>query len=1554
MKKLYTLCLLLAINFVTNAQLTTDYNAKWFLGFNAGATWHTTDVENTFDAGAGFTLGRSFNYNYGRILSFDIRARYLHGYWQGQNTDTSSTFYLNDVLSQGATNYLDTFGYNIRNFQTENYRLAAELVIHANRLRERTRWDAYIFGGIGLTWSQTMGDYLTRDSVNPEYAMYDYDLSKLSKSYIRRTQDEIYETALAGSNKDKFNLNVMPSLGFGFGYQVGKSVTIGFEHKTTFTGIDNFDGVVQTSKYGQDIYHYSNAYIQFRLGGRKKDKIIEDNNESQPPRVTFTNPSRSGNEVGDSAFNVLANINFVFDQENVTFTHNGQFYKNFFYNANSDRFSANVILVSGQNTFELTGVNQFGTDTKSTIVIYKRRLDNNDQPSKIDPPVVSFIQPNNNPLTVNNANYTLIGKVINVGSKSEIQLKYNGVDRSDFTYNTTTKEVRVSLVLNLGNNVVELRGTNSVGTDVKSTTIIYQRQNQDPGPVVYFVDPANSPTTLYANNFVVKGKIFNVSNSQNVMFKQNGTARNSFSFNPTTQDFSCNVVLVPGQNIFELYGTNSTATVSATTNIIYDRQAPKPPVVSITQPSSSNTTASSSNYQFFGTVLNVTQKSQVGLVFNGQNMSNFSFNFNNGQANAALLLVEGNNVVRLLGTNADGMDAKEVVIVYRAAQTLPAPVVTFVNPSSNPMNVNATPYQVNVKIENVQNISGTAVKANGQTIQNYTFNNGLLNVNLNVKEGANVIEVTGTNASGSDSKSSTIFYRKPQTVYPPEVKFIDPAQSPISVNSPSYALEAEVKNVDSKSNIELKINGQATTGFTYSLSSRRMYFGVNLIEGSNLIEIKGMNAAGNDVASTVLVYRKPVPKEAPTVSITHPSRTPYSVSYKNFTVEANVDKVNSANDLTVLVNGQSTGSFNYVANTNKLTLDLVLIEGSNVVKVSATTDGGTASDETNIVYSKPVVVQPPSITYINPSKAYEQVANSSFTLKVRIFRVDNKSQVVLNVNGQVVDPSKYSFDESTKDLTHEMNLNIGTTQFELIVANAGGTVSASSGVKYVKSDVPCDKPIVTINSPVKSPVDVKSAKFNFAFDVTKVNASSDVSMKLNGVPLNGTLNNNLHFQLNAILIVGANVFEVVAVNACGQTNVTTTVNFTEENVPCENPTVNLVMPTLNSSNVDTRQAQIKFGVAGAANVSSISLKVNGQPNVFAYDGSTRTLDATLDLNIGENKILVSATNACGNVSKEISITRINCQAPTLQLVSSNIENGGKTYDDLLDLTLAVGNINDEAQLKVMASGKQVGFNYIHETGLLDIDIPLGYGTIVMTVTATNVCGTKTYTHIVLREKGGRLPAPKVSFKSPIDNPSVVANGILSFEASVTDITSMSQVKVILNNETVAFKLDLALGKVLGAVNLQTGGNDLKIEVVNSTGSAIDSRYITFAQPFVQSKPEITVEMPKAIVTDVKPGLVTISGKVKNLESTNQLVIRMNGRILTNIKKTIVNGELIFTTQVNVQAETELYTLNVRATNSAGVDSKIVQLKLESDVIKARIKKPAPSPIPVRPTGGRKN
>lgn len=386
--------------FGQTSKVDYDNDSRWFWDINTGATWTTTDVKKDFNWGWGLTLGKSFNYNYGRPLSFDIRGRYLGGNWYGQNYDSTNFAYPNQALSNAG--YDSIVGFGVLNHKTRVNQLGIELVIHLNNLRAKTGWDIYGFGGINYTWYQAKGNlYGFNDSI------YRYDeLQSLNQSSVDGLLDGSYESYLDGSSSSAYNAAWMPSLGFGIGYQVGKRFSIGLEHKTTFTLLDNFDGYENsTSKY-KDIFHYTSAYMRFQI--RDHRVVKEDDNTlgnvnnydndntttntNVPPVVDFRNPATSGTTVNSPSYVIKADIRNVAGSNNVIFRQNGNYITNFTFNPSTQKFESSVTLQPGQNIFELTGTNNYGSDQETTIIIYNREQQN--------PPVVTYINPSASPTTV--------------------------------------------------------------------------------------------------------------------------------------------------------------------------------------------------------------------------------------------------------------------------------------------------------------------------------------------------------------------------------------------------------------------------------------------------------------------------------------------------------------------------------------------------------------------------------------------------------------------------------------------------------------------------------------------------------------------------------------------------------------------------------------------------------------------------------------------------------------------------------------------------------------------------------------------------------------------------------------------------------------------------------------------------------------------------------------------------------------------------------------------------------------------------------------------------
>ena len=175
---------------------------------------------------------------------------------------------------------------------------------------------------------------------------------------------------------------------------------------------------------------------------------------------------------------------------------------------------------------------------------------------------------------------------------------------------------------------------------------------------------------------------------------------------------------------------------------------------------------------------------------------------------------------------------------------------------------------------------------------------------------------------------------------------------------------------------------------------------IALIEGSNIISIKGTNNGGTDSKSTIINYRKPQPQSPPTVDITNLSSPSYTSTASNFTLLADVQNVTNAGQIEVKVNGTTTSNFGFNVSSSELKLYMSLKEGANVVDVKATNAGGSASDQATITYRKEVV-QPPSITFTSPTSLDLLSTTTIILVQAKVYRVDSKSQILVKRMGKL-------------------------------------------------------------------------------------------------------------------------------------------------------------------------------------------------------------------------------------------------------------------------------------------------------------------------------------------------------------------------------------------------------------------------------------------------------------------------------------------------------------------------------------------------------------------------
>ena len=1510
-----------------------------YFGLNTGVTWHTSDVQNDeyrIRAG-GFIFGVALNEDYGNAVSFDIRLRGLFGAWRGLDTDTLGLLSPNTTLNNNYGLDNNGPGFAVQNFRAAQAHWALELAIHANSLRERTGIDPYIFGGLSLTTTVTEGDLF-----NSAGNLYDY-ANNPSGSIIENTYTTPLDANGEGGLYDTGISNILPTFGFGVGYYITNRFSVGIEHKSTFFNSDYFDGTTVNQdgiiNGNNDIYHYTGGYLRWNLKAKEQRERERPTTQPTPapnvgaytrgpqqtptpPEVDFTSPSASPFTTDVETITLRANILHVQRAQDVLFTQDGNVNHNFTFNALSNRFQSTVKLKPGTNVFNLRGTNTHGVATDQMIIVYEPK-----QPT-VQPPTVTITDPSNNPHTTNADERMVRATIEHVGQKGDVTLTVNGQTSSNFAFTPTgSGNFSATIPLNVGPNVVKITGKNNYGTASDEVTIIYERKPQEPTiepPVVQISSPHTSPYNVTEENFNLIASVLNVDEKNQIIFRQNGVLNNNFTFNASTTNFGSAVVLKPGANIFQIVATNAAGTDQKTVVINYEIPSPKPPIVSINTPSTSPYSTTSPNQSLIATVLNVDNASQIEMKVNGNNFSQFSFNANTSVLTSVLPLQVGQNVVSVRGTNADGTDIKSTTILYRKPLQDPPPVVNIIEPTVSPYTTEQNVEGILATVDNVTVKNQVNVNINGVNTTNFTFNssNGVVQLNANLILGANTITITGTNAVGADSKSTTILYRKPKEEHPPVVTFVDPTLNPTTVYSATYKVKAKVEHVSSSQDISLVINGVSSSQFTYNTASQLMEFTTSLVTGANLIQITGTNDYGQDTETTTIIYQKIDPILPPVVTITTPTQPSYTVNSSSTPIVVTVLNVAGKNDIDVVVNGSPITNFTYNTSSKVLNFNMSLNEGANEVLIVGQNGAGTAQDNRTIIYEKTQQIDPPLVTFVNPGNPGKEVVNPTFQLIATVDNVDSKNNIQLRFDGQVINPANYSFNTVNKQLTYTANLSFGNNTFEAKGTNAAGVHQANTSVVYLEPEPDCDEPSVAFIQPTQNNSTVAEEEFNVKALVHNVANQNQIQLKLNGEEIGNFAYSMQTHELSrkVNLAEGNNIVEIRVVTDCGVAYTSKLIKYTPPTVICDDPIISLVEPGTSNYTTQEEELTVFATVAHVDNIQQLQFLVNGAAQSFNYDVGTHSISSTVGLDLGNNTIKIIATNDCESVYDQWTIKREACHEPMANLTISPAGNVINTNEVTITGTIAEVTQN---QIQFSVNGNNHSFVYDQNTQSFSATAILDEGPNNLRVMATNNCGVSRTSFNTSYEPIVVVDPPTVSITDPGSSPYATENGTHAVVAAVTNISASNQISVAVNGANKMFNFNAQSQQVTFNLNLVEGDNVIVIDVTNDGGTDSDTKTIVYTEPVVIEPPLVTFTNPSTEYTEKEDGMYNITGNVTNLTSSNQLQVMVNNTPVNNVLANVTPAGINFSFLLSVSASHDSYEITAEGTNAAGSDSKTI-------------------------------
>ncbi|HXU28759.1 MAG TPA: hypothetical protein VN698_16135, partial [Bacteroidia bacterium] len=356
----------------------------------------------------------------------------------------------------------------------------------------------------------------------------------------------------------------------------------------------------------------------------------------------------------------------------------------------------------------------------------------------------------------------------------------------------------------------------------------------------------------------------------------------------------------------------------------------------------------------------------------------------------------------------------------------------------------------------------------------------------------------------------------------------------------------------------------------------------------------------------------------PYVNISYPANN-YSSQGNYVSVQASIQNIQSANQISISQNGFPIKYFTYDPYNGNLSFQTFLQQGTNNIIVTANSQYGTGSQGVTVFYNPPFSPNTGSVVYTNG------VNNNPNTYS-------NNTNQITTINSNAVTPT------NTTNPVNNTQPNFGSVT-TVIPAQLGSP------------------PIVKFVNPLNSPEDVFTPTYNITATAQNVTLANQIAVSING-------NNIQQFNFNpstkvisftANLLIGFNSIHVSATNAAGTDAKSTVMDYKPVGKP---PRIDVFNPASNSFTSLHPNIIVNGYVYNVLSSSDIHVNCNGNIIGFNYNNSTHEIDIPVNLLSGSNQLTITANNTFGNDVKPLTL--VYQTQSTFTVTQSNPFGGGQT------------------------------------------------------------------------------------------------------------------------------------------------------------------------------------------------------------------------------------------------------------------------------------------------------
>jgi hypothetical protein len=387
-----------------------------------------------------------------------------------------------------------------------------------------------------------------------------------------------------------------------------------------------------------------------------------------PPKVTIVSPSTNPYEIQQSTCTIKSFVYNIDNKQNITVVWNNSQIKNYSFNTLTKQLVFNAILNEGANNITISAQNNFGSDSESTTINYKK-------PEVIALPKVTIDYPSASLFNTDKEVILVSGKIYNVSSASNASAVFNTKPAKYFDFNPGSKAFQSELTLVPGSNTFTVNANNASGSDSEYVTIVYTPTECD-NPAINRVLPQNSAVSTTNNKAYIEMQVLH---TQNIDFKINGNSSSGYNFNVNTGVFSTMLNLTPGTTVYTLLATNDCGSVSQTVTYQLGQPHPQGQAPDI-QMNVSNTSSSyanpiiinASSAQITGKISNHDSNTMMSYSSSPINKAKLDYTLSNGNISGVVFLPPS-QVIKVTITAQNKWGTNSTEIYFKKVEKAPQP-----------------------------------------------------------------------------------------------------------------------------------------------------------------------------------------------------------------------------------------------------------------------------------------------------------------------------------------------------------------------------------------------------------------------------------------------------------------------------------------------------------------------------------------------------------------------------------------------------------------------------------------------------------------------------------------------------------------------------------------------------------------------------------------------------------------------------------------------------------------------------------------------------------------